>query len=71
MGDELTWRDVYSKKPTEYLEAIGRGEEPRWDSELGKYVYGSETTMSMGGAQKAASYQDPQSFDEPSEDLPF
>ena len=72
IGDELTWRDVYSKKPTEYLEAIGRGEEPRWDSELGKYVYGNtETTMSMGGSQKAASYDDPQIFDEPSEDLPF
>ena len=29
--DELTWEDVYSKKPVEYLEAIARGE----DSTLG------------------------------------
>ena len=37
--DPLTWADVYSKKPVEYLEAIARGETPRWSSELGKYVY--------------------------------
>ena len=48
--DELTWKDVYSKKPVEYLEAIARGETPRWSSELGKYVYGDESgEMTMGG----------------------
>jgi hypothetical protein len=36
--DPLTWMDVYSKKPVEYLEAIARGETPRWSSDLGKYV---------------------------------
>jgi len=67
--DELTWNDVYSKKPTEYLEAIARGETPRWDSDLGKYVYGnsssSSTTMGGGG------YSDPQADADPDEDLPF
>lgn len=67
--DELTWADVYSKKPTEYLEAIARGETPRWDSDLGKYVYGnsssSSTTMGGGG------YTDPQADADPDEDLPF
>jgi hypothetical protein len=67
--DELTWADVYSKKPTEYLEAIARGETPRWDSDLGKYVYGnsssSSTTMGGGG------YNDPQADADPDEDLPF
>ena len=67
--DELSWADVYSKKPVDYLEAISRGETPRWDSDAGKYVYGNsvEETTSMGGAK----YTDPQSEDEPDGDLPF
>ena len=65
--DELTWKDVYSKKPVEYLEAIARGETPRWSSELGKYVYGDESgEMTMGGT-----ISDPQAGDEPDGDLPF
>jgi len=67
--DPLTWADVYSKKPVEYLEAIARGETPRWSSELGKYVYGDSTSdeSTIGGA----SYVDPQAGDEPDGDLPF
>lgn len=38
MEDELTWSDVYSKKPLEYLTSIAKGEVPKWDSILGKYV---------------------------------
>jgi len=67
--DPLTWADVYSKKPVEYLEAIARGETPRWSSELGKYVYGNEAVeMSMGGSSTIV---DPQANDEPDGDLPF
>jgi hypothetical protein len=68
VNDELTWADVYSKKPVDYLEAIARGETPRWDSDAGKYVYGNsvEETMSVGGG-----ISDPQSEDEPDGDLPF
>ena len=70
MNDELTWEDVYSKKPTEYLEAIARGETPKWDTELGKYVYGdsstSETTFGGNGG-----YSDPQANDDPDSDMPF
>ncbi len=67
--DPLTWADVYSKKPVEYLEAIARGETPRWSSELGKYVYGDSTSdeSTIGGA----SYVDPQADSEPDGDLPF
>ncbi len=67
--DPLTWADVYSKKPVEYLEAIARGETPRWSSDLGKYVYGDSTSdeSTIGGA----SYVDPQAGDEPDGDLPF
>ena len=68
--DPLTWADVYSKKPVEYLEAIARGETPRWSSELGKYVYGDEASeMSVGGGNM--SIVDPQVGDEPDGDLPF
>jgi gp32 DNA binding protein like len=72
INDELTWRDVYSKKPIEYLEAVARGETPRWDTESGKYVYGdntsSETTI---GGSKQNTYSDPQADFDPDSDLPF
>jgi hypothetical protein len=73
VNDELTWRDVYSKKPTEYLEAIARGETPRWDSEKGGYVYGDSSSeeMMMGGGTSVSSYNDPQANAEPDEDMPF
>ena len=78
VSDELTWEDVYSKKPVEYLEAIARGETPRWDSEKGGYVYSNDETaeMSMGGSPKIEvksinEVADPQANDEIDEDLPF
>jgi len=75
INDELTWQDVYAKKPVEYLEAIARGEEPRWDSEKGGYVYGNDTesTETYGGSSNSSSksYTDPQADATPDEDLPF
>jgi hypothetical protein len=74
INDELTWKDVYSKKPIEYLEAIARGETPKWDTNQGKYVYGDSTSaeMTMGGASKQSSgYSDPQADLESDSDLPF
>ena len=68
--DELTWEDVYSKKPVEYLEALARGETPRWDSEKGGYVYGNSTSeeITLGGDE---TYADPQVNAEVDENLPF
>jgi hypothetical protein len=76
VGDEMSWEDVYSKKPVEYLEAIARGETPRWDSEKGGYVYSNDETseVSMGGKTTPKSInevEDPQANDEVNEDLPF
>jgi hypothetical protein len=72
LEDELTWNDVYSKKPVEYLEAVAVGETPIWNSELKKYVYGDEAEIQLGGNQKTETkVEDPQANDEPSEDLPF
>lgn len=72
VNDELTWEDVYSKKPEEYLEAIARGETPRWDSDAGKYIYSNshEETIEMGG-KSSKTYSDPQANSEPDEDMPF
>jgi hypothetical protein len=77
VNDELTWEDVYSKKPVEYLEAIARGETPRWDSEKGGYAYSNDTSseVSMGGTKPESKsineVADPQKNDEVDEDLPF
>jgi hypothetical protein len=76
VADELTWEDVYSKKPVEYLEAIARGETPRWDSEKGGYVYSNDETseVSMGGTSTSKSINevaDPQANAEIDEELPF
>ena len=78
VADELTWEDVYSKKPVEYLEAIARGETPRWDSEKGGFVYSNTETeeFSMGGTPKVEiksinEVADPQANDEVDEELPF
>ena len=76
--DELTWSDVYSKKPVEYLEAIARGETPRWDSDSGKYAYSDSTVDEtvIGGKSKSSSGKvektpDPQAESAPDEDMPF
>jgi len=55
LDDESTWKDVYSRKPLEYLEAISRGESPRWDDSQGKYVYlnTSNSEASFGGTTSA------------------
>ncbi len=75
IGDELTWEDVYSKKPAEYLEAIARGETPRWDSDAGKYIYSNSTEgeISMGGkkTKEETKVVDPQEDDDIDEELPF
>jgi len=75
VGDELKWDDVYSKKAVEYLEAIARGETPRWDSEKGGYVYSNTETseVSMGGSKSVSitEVEDPQANDEVDEELPF
>ena len=73
--DELTWEDVYSKKPAEYLESIARGETPRWDSDAGKYIYlnSEESEVTIGGSKTKEEKKvvDPQADDDIDEELPF
>jgi len=72
INDELTWEDVYSKKPVEYLEAIARGETPKWNTDKGSYDYGNsdEAEMSFGGSKPSAPI-DPQAGAEEDDDMPF
>jgi hypothetical protein len=70
INDELTWADVYSKKPVEYLEAIAKGETPRWDSDKGGYVYGNSDSGEVVIGSKSK-IQDPQEDWEADGDLPF
>jgi hypothetical protein len=71
-GDERTWRDVYSQKPVEYLEAISKGLDPVWDSELKKYVYDDPNSVSNATSTSTlGSTNDPQANEPQSEDLPF
>jgi hypothetical protein len=72
VNDEMTWLDVYSKKPVEYLEAIARGEVPRWDSDKGGYVYENHSTATESfGGSTPPSYEDPQANSSVDDDLPF
>ena len=73
VNDELTWEDVYSKKPEEYLDALAKGETPRWDTDAGKYVYSNshEETIEIVG-KKSKTYSDPQANSQSeSDDMPF
>ena len=69
--DERTWRDVYSQKPIEYLEAISKGLDPVWDSELKKYVYDDPNSVKNETSTSTIGSTDPQANDPQSEDLPF
>ena len=73
INNELTWEDVYSKKPVEYLESIAKGETPRWDTDAGKYIYSnsSESEISLGGSKSINQVEDPQTNNNVDEELPF
>tara|TARA_Y100000592_G_scaffold75674_1_gene118247 strand:- start:91 stop:957 length:867 start_codon:yes stop_codon:yes gene_type:complete len=70
-GDERTWKDVYSQKPVEYLEAISKGLDPVWDSEQKKYVYDDPNSVQNTTNTTTMGTQDPQANDPQDEDLPF
>ena len=70
VNDERTWRDVYSQKPVEYLEAIAKGLDPVWDSELKKYTYDDPDAVKKTSNTKDV-FSDPQAGSSTDEDLPF
>jgi hypothetical protein len=70
VNDERTWRDVYSQKPVEYLEAIAKGLDPVWDSELKKYTYDDPDAVKNTSGTKDV-FNDPQAGSSTDTDLPF
>lgn len=75
ISDELTWNDVYSKKPEEYLEMIARGEVPKWDSEGKKWISNLQEETQFMSPSVAATVAEPiydaQVDSESDDDLPF
>ena len=70
VSDERTWKDVYSQKPVEYLEAIAKGLDPVWDSELKKYTYDDpDAVKNTSGTNDV--FNDPQAGSSTDTDLPF
>ena len=53
------------------MEAISRGEVPKWNPETQKWVYGDEAIMTMGGNKEMGAVVDPQAGMDADEDLPF
>ena len=72
-SDERTWKDVYSQKPVEYLEAISKGLDPVWDSELKKYTYDDPNSKISSTVDMSSTntLKDPQENQKADEDLPF
>lgn len=73
VNDELTWSDVYSKKPEEYLEMVAKGETPIWNSDSKKWVsdFSGQETISGKKSESFATIEDPQEDDDADENLPF
>jgi hypothetical protein len=71
LEDELTWSDVYSKKPEDYLEMVAKGETPRWDNDSKKWVSNSSSDETIGTQKVSTPVVDPQVDEEVDEDLPF
>jgi len=71
LNDQLTWSDVYSKKPEEYLEMVANGETPKWDTDNKKWVSMSEGEATIGSTAPIDISEDPQVDEDPDEDLPF
>lgn len=71
LNDELTWSDVYAKKPEEYLDMVARGEVPRWDSDSKKWVSDSKSEEIIGAAKPTTVIADPQEDEEADTELPF
>lgn len=80
IGDTLTWKDIFRKKPLDYLNIIADGAEPIWDQEQNKFIPKVDSVTESTGQSKGT-YQDiPQTDDElinmdpieiDTDDLPF
>jgi len=74
---ELTWSDVYTKRPEDYLEMVAKGETPKWSNDANGWVAKTQeeetVVFPIQKKETAAVIPDPQADQDPSEeeDLPF
>lgn len=62
VGDETTWKDVYSAQPLDYVQLIADGEIPQWDKNLERFVAKgdeSEGESSFGGTKSETPVEKP------------
>lgn len=71
VNDPLTWTDVYSKKPEEYLTIVAEGKVPKWNMEEKKWVSSEDAKTGEVTFVGTSNVVDPQEDDEPNDDLPF
>jgi hypothetical protein len=71
VNDELTWEDVYSKKPEEYLEMVAKGEVPKWDSVNKRFISSTDENVILTGQNDFEPILDVQEDIVSDDDLPF
>ena len=72
IDDPMTWSDVYSKKGEDYLELVAKGETPKWDANLSKWVpYVANSEETIAAPKSSAPVADPQEDDDVDTELPF
>jgi hypothetical protein len=76
MGDDTSWKDVYSAQPLDYVQLIADGETPVWDKNLEKFIAkGDESSgeSSFGGTKTESKTEDTSSSksEDTSDEDPF
>lgn len=73
LEDTLTWRDVYSRKPVEYLEAVSQGKVPKWDPVSEDYIFEDPDAdeFEFGGTKGGSKSDNYSEDDYDDEELPF
>jgi hypothetical protein len=71
IDDATTWSDVYSKKGEDYLELVAKGEVPKWDDNLKKFVSLTSSEETIAAPKSSAPVADPQEDADVDDDLPF
>lgn len=74
LEDTLTWEDVYSKKPLEFLQGVAAGFSPKWSTKSKKYIWGDmkEEEADLSTETDASQFlQEEPAIETPDEDLPF
>lgn len=71
VNDPMVWSDVYAKKSEDYLELVAKGEVPKWDDNLKKFVSTTTSEETIAAPKSSAPVADPQEDAEVDDDLPF